>query len=559
MKPLKGLLCKFPKLNNFVVNKSSGAKMIIRVKNLSKKFGSKILFEQAEFLIHKEDKIALIGQNGTGKSTLINCIVGEESYDGLIEMDKEIKISLMEQERKFEKEENNFSNYLAGKRNALQEKIKACEMRLAEPEIYENMEKFEKIMSEYEILTSRVVEKIEEENIRKILIGLDFEMECYNRKIINLSGGQRTKLRLAECLAKRAELLILDEPTNHLDFTSITWLENWLLKTKQTVIAISHDRYFLKKFVNRVFEIEGKKLQMYIGNYERYREERRKHLKELGKAYYSNEKERKRLLDSAKEKREWARVHLSKKLRMLAESLERRAALIPVVTNPKDICDTFNLTFGEGERPGNMIFSVVNAGKSFGEEEILKDLNFTIHRKEKIVILGKNGSGKSTLLKMLDKLIEADNGRINTGTNVKIGYFDQELKDIDQELKVLDFFRKTFPFSQEHYLISTAIKFGFPRDKLRDRINTLSGGEKARLNLVRLMLKKSNVLILDEPTNNLDLELIEQLEKALLEYDETIIFVSHDRYFMDKIATRVLEIKDKKVQSYDGNYSDRLN
>ncbi|MFC1681989.1 ABC-F family ATP-binding cassette domain-containing protein [Nanoarchaeota archaeon] len=532
--------------------------MILRIKNLSKKFGSKVLFEDTEFIIHEGDKVVLMGQNGTGKSTLIRCVSGDEPYDGIIEVNKEINLSVMEQEKKFEKEEQNFFNYLEDKRKLIQEKLKKIEEKLADPNIYDNLQEFENVLQAHEMLSSRITEKLEESKVKNILNELGFEMEFYNKRIVDLSGGQKTKLRLAECLAREADFFIFDEPTNHLDFESIEWLENWLIKSKQTILVISHDRYFLKKFVNKFFDIEDKKIKIYHGNYEKYRDEREKHLEILEKDFKDTEKERKRLLDSAKEKRQWAQIKGSRQVKLIADKLEKRAEQIPKVTDPKEINKVFRLDFEEKERPGNMIFSIIDCTKSFDKLNVLKNLNFSIHRREKIAVIGKNGSGKTTLLKMLSGEIDPDKGEINKGINVNVGYFDQELKDMNQNQKVIDFLAQAFPYYAEHNLISIAVKFGFPIDKLKDKIKTLSGGEKARINLVRLMLKKNNVLILDEPTNNLDLELIEKLEEALINYEGTLIFVSHDRYLIDKIATKIIKIEDKIIKLYKGNYSDNF-
>ena len=529
--------------------------MILRIKNLSKKFGSKILFEKGEFIIHENERCALIGQNGTGKSTLIKCIMGEEDFEGIIELNKNIKLSVMLQEKQFEDSEHTFSEYLKEKIEMIEDRKRQCELKIGDAKIYEDMEKFGKIMQEYELLCRRTTEQIEKSKLKEILTELKFEMEDYNKKIINLSGGQKTKLRLAECLCKDANFMILDEPTNHLDFETLRWLENHLLATKKTILVISHDRYFLSKIINKVVEIENTKFQNYIGKYEEYLKEKSKHFESLEHKFLAVSKEKKRLLDSAKEKREWASIKRSKKLKIIADRLERRAEELPEVFDPKEFVQRFKINFEEGIRPGNDIFTLKNVEKSFNNFTVFKKASFEVHKGEKIAIIGENGSGKSTLIKILCSLISSDSGEFIVGCNVKIGYFEQELKNIDPTQKVIDFFADSFKNLQRHDIISLAVRSGFPRDKLKNKLSTLSGGEKARLNLIRLMTEKFNVLLLDEPTNNLDIELIETLEKSLAEYKGTIIFISHDRYFIDKIATSLLIINNNEIRQCPGNYS----
>ncbi len=529
--------------------------MILRINNLSKQFGSKILFKDGELILHEGDKCALIGQNGTGKSTLINCIAGEEEFEGIIELNKNLKVSIMLQERQFEKSERTFLEYLKEKYEFIEKRKKQYELEIGNPKTYEDMTKLGKIMQEYELLCTRVVERIEESKIKKILGELKFEMEEYNKRIIDLSGGQRTKLRLAECLCKDTNLLILDEPTNHLDFETLRWLEDELTKTKATLLIVSHDRYFISKIINKVVEIENNKFQVYVGNYEHYVDERLKHLAALEHKFQVVTKEKKRLLDSAKEKREWASIQRSKKLRILADRIERRAEELPEVYNPKEFIQIFKIDFEESIIQSNDVFTLKNVKKSFNDFTIFENVNFEVHKGEKIAIIGKNGSGKSTLIKILGGFINPDSGEIKSSYNVKVGYFDQELKNINLNQKVIDFFANSFANMQIHELISLAIQSGFPKDKLKNKLNTLSGGEKARLNLVRLMTEKSNVLLLDEPTNNLDIELIEALEKALIKYKGTIILISHDRYFLDKMATNLLIINNKEIKHCLGNYS----
>ncbi|VVB79572.1 Trehalose/maltose import ATP-binding protein MalK [uncultured archaeon] len=519
--------------------------MILRVKNFSKSFGSKVLFKDVNLLFHKEDKIALIGKNGTGKSTFIKCISGDEFYEGLVEITKGIKISVMEQEKDFDAQYDTFENYLKNKKQIILDKIKKCEETLSNSALYEDSVSFEKVIGEYELLLARKTEGVEETKIRKILEELNFVEEDYSKPISTLSGGQKIKLRLAECLSKDADFYILDEPTNHLDLRSVAWLENFLHKLDRALLIVSHDRYFLNRIVNKVVEIEDLHFEIYHGNYEEYKVQREEHLLVLEEKFRSVEKERKRLLDSSQEKREWAQFKCNHTLKMFADELERRANALPKITNPNEIKKTFKFNFTEGKTSGKMILSAKDLWKSFDNHKVLNGVNLVVHKGERVVIEGPNGSGKTTLLKILCGLIKPDSGDVQNGINVDIGYFDQELRDLDQNQRVQDFFLNNFPGHKDSALISYAVRFGFPVDKLRDKIKSLSGGEKARLNLVRLMLKNCNVLVLDEPTNNLDLGLIETFEKALRDYPGTIIFVSHDRYFVERVADRKFDLNSE--------------
>jgi ATP-binding cassette, subfamily F, member 3 len=523
--------------------------MIIRIKNLEKAYGNKTIFDKAGFVVHKGDKIALTGQNGTGKSTLINCISGKEHFDGVIEVN-DVKISIMEQENVFEKEEASFMDYLIEKQKRFQKQKEEYELQFSDASIYEDEERFETIRQEYNLIVSRQTDKIEEDKIKKILEKLAFEMKDYHKRIIDLSGGQRTKLRIAECLSKPAHLYILDEPTNHIDFATLKWLENYLLKKVQTFMVVSHDRFFLKRTVNKVIEIENKVFKQYKCNFVTYLVRRRKYLESLQNKHYAVERERKRLLDSAKEKRDWAKRSMSKTYRVQAENLEARAKELAAIPNPKEFMNKFQLGFNSNIIPSKQIFVVEKLTKAFSDNVVFDKIDFEVYRGDKIGIIGANGSGKTTLLKILADKMKYDSGEITKGNNLVVGYFDQEFKDIKKDQKVLDFLIHNFAGFPHHQLVALAVKFGFPRDKFRSKISVLSGGEKARLNFMRLTLNRCNVLLLDEPTNNLDLELGYVLDKTLKEYTGTVVVVSHDRFFIQNVATKLLVIEDQKIEEH---------
>ncbi len=529
---------------------------MINIRNLTKKFAKDPLFEDLNLIIHEGEKIALVGQNGTGKSTLVRCISGLEDYEGTIDVEN-MKICLMEQERYFEGLNETFEEYLEKKEQAIMDFQSAVKAKLEDPKTYESEERNTQVMEEYE-KAMRQAESIEMEKIKVLLKSLNFEMKDYEKKISTLSGGQKTKLRIAECLAKKADIYILDEPTNNLDLETLAWLEKEVQKRSSTFLIISHDRYFLKNTVEKVIEIEDKKLQIYMKNYEGYLTDRAHHFTLLEDQHKKLERKRKKLLDSAKEKREWAKKKGSKTMRILAERLERDAAKIPEITSPVDFIRKFEMGFEIQKDTRKVIFDFTDLKKSFGAHKLFEDINLEINDGERIAIVGKNGSGKSTFLKILCGLEEKTAGEIHKGPSVEIGYFDQEFKDLDNNQTIGDFFQDLFPSLHESHLKALMEKFGIDKERSKGRIKDLSGGEKARINLVRLMVLKKNVLLLDEPTNNIDIELMEALENALKDYPGTIVFVSHDRQFIDNIATRIFKLENQRMTSHKGNFTDNF-
>ena len=519
--------------------------MIIRIKNLSKKYGAKVLFEDAQATIHRSEKAALIGQNGTGKTTLVRCISGEEDFCGIIETNG--TLSVMQQEKEFENAKQSFTSYLKAKRERLDHRKREIEDSFSDPEIYKDEERYEKIMQEYGALCSQVSGKIAESKLKKMLAAIRFDMIDYEKPICDLSGGQRTKLRLVECLSKDADIYILDEPTNHLDFDTRKWIENYINSSDKTFLIICHDRFFLDRVVSKIVEIENKKLITYKANYSRYLKLRTKHFAELKHKYEAITKEKKRLQKSEDEKRDWAKRSYNHKIKKKADNIARRRENLPEVFDPESFTKKFKLHFRNGPSTNMNVFDAENLSKAFGANVVFEKANFRIRREDRVGLLGGNGSGKSTLLKILSGRLKAE-GELKKGTPLKIGYFDQELRDISPKQRVLEFIQEHSASMEDHKILAMLIRFGFPKDKFRDRIVNLSGGEKARLNFIRLMVGGFNVLLLDEPTNNLDLELMEALEDALIKYKGTIVFASHDRYFIRKIATSFFDINEKAIR-----------
>ncbi|HIG51858.1 TPA: ABC-F family ATP-binding cassette domain-containing protein [Candidatus Pacearchaeota archaeon] len=532
---------------------------MIKIQNLSMIYGKEPLFEDVNLIIKKGEKIALIGQNGTGKTTFIKCISGEVDFEGKVEILGTMRISMMEQEKNFSKTNSNFSEYLEEKRELYKEKVAQIESKLSEPSLYENQQELDRVIQQHETILGGSKEKIEEVKLKKILREVETDMASYTNKIKNLSGGQKTKLRIAECLAKEADLYILDEPTNHLDIETTQWLEQWVSKSNATFILVSHDRQFLKNTVNKFLEIENKKMVCYNGNYETYLKSRNAHIEKLRKDYREVNKKRKQLLESAAEKRRWA-VSGSRdsRHRKMAERMERQAAELPEVFDPDKFTQEFRIDFESALRAGSTIFDAHNINKSFGDKIIFQKCTFEVERGEKIGVVGLNGTGKSTLIKLLYQMEASDSGTIKIGNNARIGYFDQELADIDTNQTVEEFLIAEFGDLAEHKMVGLAIRYGINRESFPNKLKTLSGGEKSRINLVRLMVRKYNVLLFDEPTNNLDIELIRSLEKALQDYRGTIVFISHDRYFIDKVAEKIISIENNKIKVLKGNYSENF-
>lgn len=528
---------------------------MISIQDLSKGFERENLFENVNLVFHPKDKIAFVGKNGSGKTTFFNCLAGKESFDGRI-IAPEIKISLMEQEQNFSDLNKTFEEYLNYKKKELEEKKKNLEIEMGNIEVYGDESKFNSLMDEYNLLLSDSSFNKGQGNTIKILKGLKIDKEILNQKIKNLSGGQKTKLRLVECLSKKADLYLLDEPTNNLDLITRDWLENYINANIENLIVISHDRYFLNKIIEKVWDLENKQIKEWPYKFDNFIEIKKEHIFVLERKYVDAMKKKKKKLEAAKEVRRWAAAAGTKQKYRLAKRLEREAKKLDEVENPFDFIKDINIDFNSKNLHNCTIFRFENVGKKF-DKILFENVNQEIEFGEKICIVGENGTGKSTLLKMLIGKSQPSKGDLYRRKDVKIGYFDQELEGIDKEKTIMEFFLDETEIDEER-LMSILSQYGFKKETVQKKIKSLSGGEKGRLNILRISLEKNNILVLDEPTNNLDFYLIESLENALNEFEGTIVFVSHDRYFVDKIANRILQIKDKKISSFKGNYSEYL-
>jgi ATP-binding cassette, subfamily F, member 3 len=526
---------------------------MINITDFSKKFGRENLLEDINLVYHPNKRVTLVGKNGAGKTTFLKCLGGQEDFTGRILMEG-IKISMMEQENNFENLDKTFNDYLKDKKNKLEEKRKEFEEKMGDPEICSNEELFNELLDRYNLLLSDSSFDLEDVKLIGILEKLNIKGSVLDQKISQLSGGQKIKLRLAECLAKDANLYLLDEPTNHLDLETSEWLADYIKENIPSLIVISHDRYFLNEIVDEVWKIEERKIKKYPGKYDKYEEEEIKYLELLRIQFKDKTRRKKKLLESAAENRVWAARSGSKRLKLLADRLQKEAEDINLGINPEDLIVEMKIHFGNKQLHKCEIFRLMDITKKFEGITLFENITKEIEQGERIAIIGANGAGKTTLLKILTGEEEVSEGELGKRKDLKIGYFDQELNDIERNQTVGEFLEKETGKSQTQ-LLSALSRFSFEKNFLEQKIQKLSGGEKGRLNLLRITMETNEVLLLDEPTNNLDIHLKDLLENAIKKFPGTVVIVSHDRHFMDKVATKIFEIKDKKIESFFGNYS----
>ncbi len=529
---------------------------MISINDFTKGFERENLLENINLVIHPGKRIALVGKNGAGKSTFLKCLSGQEDFSGRI-VSEGVGVSMMEQESSFEDLDRTFGDYIEDKKRNLEDKRLSLEKKMGLPEVYEDEGRLNSLMDRYNLLLSD--ESLDPEDVRLIdILGkLKVDEAILSQKISSLSGGQKVKLRLAECLAKKADIYFLDEPTNHLDLESSEWLGQYVKDNVKSLIVISHDRYFLNEIVDEVLKIEDKKFEKYAGGYSDYEEAEGEHLRLLGHKFRDATKKKAKLMESAAEKRSWASLAGSKRLKCLADRLEREANEVVIGTDPESLIIRIEIVFPDKKLHKCEVFRLSGVTKEFDGRVLFKDVDLEIDQGEKIAVIGGNGCGKTTLLKILMGLEKVNTGSVFKRDNLRIGYFDQELGGVSGDKNVADFVEEECGRDIE-VLKSTLSKFGFKDKFLVQKIGKLSGGEKGRLNLLRITLENNEILLLDEPTNNLDIHLKDSLEKAIRDFPGTVVVVSHDRYFMDRVATRVLDVGDGEIKSFSGNYSEYL-
>ncbi|NLK63423.1 MAG: ABC-F family ATP-binding cassette domain-containing protein [Fusobacteria bacterium] len=524
---------------------------VLQLNNISKAFAGEYILNDISFTIDDRDKIGLIGSNGTGKTTLIKMILGEISSDeslstkikGNISFKSNIKIGYLSQN--FDLNDNNtiYAEMLDVFKEtlALGEKIKSINVELTLL-IGEELDKKMKELAE----CSSIFEQNEgysiDYKIRQVLLGLGIDERNYDKEIKYLSGGEKNRISLGKILLQEPDLLMLDEPTNHLDIKAIEWLENFLKSYKKSFLLISHDRYFLDNVINRVLEIEGKKIRSYVGNYTSFIIQKELIKRGEIKAY---EKEQ----EKVKKMEEFIIRYKAGVKAKQARGREKLLNRMDLLENPDIKNDKIKLKFEVDTVSTDNVLSIKNLGKSYKNEIIFKNIDINIYRGNRISFIGKNGCGKSTFLKIIAKKLEKSEGEIVYGGKLNIGYYDQQHENLDKNATILEELRNNYPLSEEEAR-TLAGRFLFTSDDIFKVIGKLSGGEKARVSFIKLILDKPNVLILDEPTNHLDIYSKEILEEAISDYDGTILIVSHDRYFLDRISDKIYEITKNGLTSY---------
>lgn len=526
--------------------------MILACKDIAKAYGVDTILEKITFNLEDKEKSAIVGVNGAGKTTLFKIITGEISHDsGEIFIKKGIEIGYLKQNAVVEGEKTIFDEALS----VFAEVIKA-EQNLRKME--QDMagltgEVLAKHMEEYALLQHSFEEKDGygyKSRVKGVLKGLGFTEEEFEKPVWQLSGGQKTRVHLGKLLLAKPELLLLDEPTNHLDIDSISWLEDFLRGYQGAVVIISHDRYFMDKIVTKTIEIENKKTYVYEGNYSFYATQKAVNREIQLKAFNDQQKEIKHQEDVIKTLRSFNREKSIKR----AESREKQLDKIERVDKPDNLPDKMRLTLAPRIVSGNDVLFAEDLSKSFPDRRLFDGVNMDIKREDKVAIIGPNGIGKSTLFKMLLGKEVSDSGRIKLGANVNIGYYDQEQQNFDESKTIFQEIADTYPTLTNGEIRNVLAAFVFEGDDVFKPINALSGGEKGRVMLAKIMLSKANLLMLDEPTNHLDMFSKEILEDAINRYEGTVVYISHDRYFINRTAQKVLELTENGMNQYLGNY-----
>ncbi|MDK2984595.1 MAG: ATP-binding cassette, subfamily er 3 [Clostridia bacterium] len=524
----------------------------LQAQNNTKSYGADIIFEDISLIINAKEKVGLVGPNGIGKSTFLKCLAGEEPLDeGQIIVGKDIRVGYLAQAGDlFSGEEKVIDLMLSEYEDllSLRSEITKLETMMSDPAIYAQEHKLDEVMARY----SKAAEKYErqdgysfESKIKGMIKGLGFEEADFNRPISTFSGGQKTRLALAKLLLREPELILLDEPTNYLDIKAVEWLEDYLATYPGAILAVSHDRYFLDRFVERILELTSQGLQSYPGNYTRYLILKEKKLQTELKEYRKHQEKIKRLEEYVNRYRAGVK---SKQARGRQKQLQKMSKMEKPQILEKKAAISFNMLRDTGE----IVLEMEDINKSYPGKKLFENLSLKIYKGEKVALLGDNGVGKSTLLKIIAGQIQAA-GKIRYGSRVKIAYYDQEHENLSEENTVLDEIY-TGPHITEHEARSVLGRFLFAGETVQKKVKNLSGGERSRLVLAKLFLQEANFLIMDEPTNHLDVNTREMLEDALSEFPGTMLFVSHDRYFINRLATRVLELENEQLTEYVGDY-----
>ena len=526
--------------------------MILSCSNISKTFDDNTVLSNCSFHVEEHEKAAIVGINGAGKSTLLKIIMKQLSADtGEVVISKDKTIGYLAQYQDIDTDNTIYDELLTVKQFLIdiENRIRSIEHEMKNVSGAE----LEALMNTYTRLTHQFEDNggyAYKSEIVGVLKGLGFNEDDFSMKISTLSGGQKTRVSLGKLLLSKPDIILLDEPTNHLDITSISWLEGFLSNYPGCVIIVAHDRYFLDKIVTKVIEIDRGCVTTFSGNYSDYATKKAMLRENAMKAYINQQREIKHQEEVIAKLRSFNREKSIKR----AESREKMLDKIDVIDKPIMADSTMKFTLEPKVLSGNDVLTVTDISKSFGDLHLFKDISFEIKRGERVAIIGSNGTGKTTILKIINEIISADSGEIKTGSKVHIGYYDQEHHVLDMDKTIFDEISDAYPTMTGTEIRNVLAAFLFTGDDVFKLIGDLSGGEKGRVSLAKLMLSNANFLILDEPTNHLDMDSKEILENALLSYTGTVLYVSHDRYFINKTATRILDLECNMLINYTGNY-----
>ncbi|MGE1044217.1 ABC-F family ATP-binding cassette domain-containing protein [Bacillus wiedmannii] len=528
--------------------------ILLQVNALTKLYGAETILANIKLEVQTKDRIALVGRNGAGKSTLLKIIAGELSHDGgEIIKPKDVSIGYLAQNTGLETSLTIWDEMLTvfTHLQQMETKLRRLEQEMGKEENFSNEATYERLLADYDQLQLDYKDQggyQYEADIRSILSGLGFPVETHQTTISTLSGGQKTRLALGKLLLTKPDLLILDEPTNHLDIETLTWLEQYLQGYPGAILIVSHDRYFLDKLVTQVYEISNKESRRFVGNYSKYLDLKSALYEQDMKRYEKQQDEIAKLEDFVQ--KNIARASTTKRAQSRRKQLDR----MELLTRPLGDSKSASFHFDIEKQSGNDVLQVKDATIGYDDDPIIEHVTMRLTRGDSVALVGPNGIGKSTLLKSLVNKLPLLNGDVSFGSNVSVGYYDQEQANLTSSKRVLNELWDKYPLQPEKEIRTILGNFLFTGDDVLKPVSSLSGGQKARLALAKLMMQKSNLLILDEPTNHLDLNSKEILENALIDYPGTLLFVSHDRYFINRVTTTVVELSTEGAQEYLGDY-----